>query len=225
MPPDTLLHVFLEGVFMGHWGPPCLFGGRVVIKIPGVGLLYAPDHRRSLAIWSLHNGHLLIETDDIVPIRRYLKEYVTFISSPAICPPPDLPTIIRRWESDEITCEKLVLIRFRATSEPTGLVLPQLIAPPQPTPSRLPPGTGQPFKKVDKLLSQMISKDTTESWTNLSEDNCSDKSLVIPKMYCVGPGESRSNGIIKRRIHGNGQDIDLLMTRLSTNRITGSTKI
>jgi hypothetical protein len=58
-----------------------------------------------------------------------------------------------------------LVIRIRATSFTSGspgLILSQLVAPPQPIPSGLPLVLGRPVEKVDRSFHQTLSKSTAE---------------------------------------------------------------
>jgi hypothetical protein len=96
----TQLHVFLEGVFMDHWGPTCLFAGRVVIKVPLDSILFVQYQERSTAIWSLLNGHFLVKSADPLSLRRYLRELPAW---------RDIPAQLRRWETGELSTASLLL--------------------------------------------------------------------------------------------------------------------
>ena len=55
------LHLFIESVFIGHWGSTFLFASHIVIKIPVNMIIWARIHLSdTVAMWSFKNGHFLL---------------------------------------------------------------------------------------------------------------------------------------------------------------------
>ena len=55
-------HIFLEGVFLGHYGITSLFVSHIVMIVPLYSILYVSRHNLSqLAFWTFNSGHFLLE--------------------------------------------------------------------------------------------------------------------------------------------------------------------
>lgn len=75
---DKELHVFLESVFLGHWGYTSLFGSHILIIVPMEQMIYARQHtNKEIEMWTFQNGNFIIHMkySNLAKVLPMLERY------------------------------------------------------------------------------------------------------------------------------------------------------
>ncbi|EAY13190.1 hypothetical protein TVAG_097580 [Trichomonas vaginalis G3] len=72
------LHIFLESVYLGHWGQTSLFGSHILIIVPMEQMIYARQHsNKEIEMWTFENGNFILhmKNNNIAKVLPLLERY------------------------------------------------------------------------------------------------------------------------------------------------------
>jgi len=110
---ETNMHLFVESILLGHWGPTSLFSSHIVINISLASLIFIrKQSNNTIAFWGFKTGHFILKFPE-----EYSSIFISKIQFP--CSLPDIPFLYRiehdsdaymQWSSGLLSSDQLLLV-------------------------------------------------------------------------------------------------------------------
>ena len=112
------LHIFLESVFLGHWGHTTIFASHIVLNIPLEHYIYSRQHnQKEIEIWTFQNGNFILKMKKkhvnrvFQLLKRYNEKAISQLSNYQFLFKTSTSSIaFQQWNSSFLSTDQFLLV-------------------------------------------------------------------------------------------------------------------